>query len=85
MKAFEAIGERNIDGRHVVDGREVHAGDVLQLQTDEREWVTFRYEWDHSSGKAEPIAVVSPMPGGGRMTFKLSPRYRVRWLEARHG
>lgn len=45
------ILEREEGGlRHYLDGRDVHAGDVLELQKADGSWVLGRYEWTFREG-----------------------------------
>lgn len=75
------MGEQ-VDGRFIVDGREVHCGDVLQLLTMERpvEWLTFRAEFDHGDHGDRGWFALVDIPGGGRITFPMRSFHVVRWV-----
>jgi len=36
--------------RFVLDGRELHGGDVVELALESDSWVPARFEWQHVSG-----------------------------------
>jgi hypothetical protein len=49
---------REPDGRWTLDGRPIHAGDVLELRT--QTWHRVRFEWAHRPDGVYPMLDVGP-------------------------
>lgn len=63
--------------RHVLAGREVHAGDGLELQLETGAWVVGRYEWSFREG-TRPLLFVG-IAGGGQVSFEVPEAALMRW------
>jgi hypothetical protein len=66
--------------RYHLDGKPVHAGDVLEAQTSDGTWipVRFEYDWDPAAKTIDPFLIVSG-PEGTTRCFSNVPETPCRW------
>lgn len=80
------LGRTEGGRRHFLDGRAVHAGDVLELLAGDGHWLAIRYEWswDHDTPPTAHTTLGAP-PEAERqglqptVSFELPPRAILRW------
>ena len=59
--------------RHYLDGQPIHAGDLLEMQTDDGSWVLIRYEWNQKQNKSASLVL------NDDFTIELTASTHLRW------
>jgi hypothetical protein len=67
------------DGRFIVDGEEVHGGDVLEIALAGDTWVPVRFEWEHVKGGRPRGYLVLALDGGHEAMLHAPVGALVRW------
>ena len=79
------LGRSDGGQRHYLDGRPVHAGDVLQLLLADDHWLPVRYEWSWDDKPPRAYAALGAPAQAARqdqqplIEFSLPPRAILRW------
>lgn len=65
--------------RFVLDGRELHGGDVVELALEGGTWVPARFEWQHVSGSRPKGYFLIGLAGGGDAMLFAPEGSHARW------
>lgn len=65
-------------GRWQVGDRELHAGDLFELELDDGSWLTVRFEWQHHQGRGPTgYCVLALAKGDAALTPPLGASVRL--------
>jgi hypothetical protein len=63
--------------RHLLDGKPVHSGQVLEIALARGVWVLGRYEWSFRRGRSPTFRL--KLASGDVMVCRLPPSAELRW------